>query len=319
MARKNDTGSTAAPDKAAAHLDGAARPDRQARPADPRAAQQAGRDRRADRQGESGAGRRGLLRGPRRGGARERPRGEQGAARRRDDQGDLPRTHQRVAGAPEGSRRSPTSGRSTATATSPRSSGSARRRVQPLGEHRGGVRGGRSAGTPISASCRWRTRPTAASPTRSTCSSGCPAAEDLRRDPAAGPPPPAGQLRAVGGAPGLQQGAGAVAVPQLAVARTCRRRRCTRCRAPRTRPGWCRPSRTSRPSPAGRRRCATGSASCRQNIEDSPYNETRFAVIGADRLGPDRQRQDGADVPDQPHARGAGRRAERRSRRTRST
>ncbi len=35
-----------------------------------------------------------------------------------------------------------------------------------------------------------------------------------------------------------------------------------------------------------------------QNIEDSPFNETRFAVIGPTDSGQDRQRQDGADVPD---------------------
>ena len=42
---------------------------------------------------------------------------------------DLPRTHQRLAGHAEESRRSHSSGRSTATATSRRSSGSARRSV----------------------------------------------------------------------------------------------------------------------------------------------------------------------------------------------
>ena len=54
----------------------------------------------------------------------------------------------------------------------------------------------------------------------------------LGRGAAAHPPQPAGQLRAAGNPPGLQQAAGAVAVPQLAEQERAARHACARCPAP---------------------------------------------------------------------------------------
>ena len=70
------------------------------------------------------------------------------------------------------------------------------------------------------------------------------------------------------------------AVPQLADARTCRTRRCTRSPARPTRPSSSR--REPNVAAVASRQAAVryGISILCHNIEDSPFNETRFAVIG---------------------------------------
>ena len=105
------------------------------------------------------------------------------------------------------------------------------------------------------------------------------------RGPAADPSQPAGQLRAAGNPPGLQQAAGAVAVPQLAEQERAARARCKEVSstADAGRAGPARAGRRGRRQPAGGR--ALRPAHPVRDIEDSPYNETRFAVIGHQKCG----------------------------------
>ncbi len=111
-------------------------------------------------------------------GARRRSAGphgpaEQRAAVRRQRAGRVPRNHQRFAGAGKENARGLSWARPIATAIWRPSIASGKRRI---GAGRDASRrcSKRSiAGMPISASCRSKTPPTAASPTRSTCSPAC--------------------------------------------------------------------------------------------------------------------------------------------------
>ena len=158
-----------------------------------------------------------------------------------------------------------------------------------------------TAARPTSAWCRSKTRPTAASPTRSTCSPGCRCSicgeVQLRIHHNL-----LGTCRAIGDRRGLQQAAGPVAVPQLAgqapaAARTIEvTSTSTAAQLAQDKPG------------------AAAIASLQAGVHygldvlaaehrGQPGNITRFAVIGDGTAPRTRQRQDGADVRDRASAR----------------
>ena len=105
------------------------------------------------------------------------------------------------------------------------------------------------------------------------------------RGPAADPSQPAGQLRAAGDPPHLQQAAGAVAVPQLAGEERAARDPERGVEHGRRRPSW--PRREPGAAAVASRQAAVhyGLRILFPNIEDSPHNETRFAVIGHQEAG----------------------------------
>ena len=126
-----------------------------------------------DRQGQERPRHGGLFAGPRRRSFSERPGGQQGPARRGNHSGHLPRDHERLASIAEGAQgRLPRSGVQL-TAIWPPSSGLGSRSnscglaASPRSSRRS------TAAMPTSASCRWRTPPTAGSPTRWRCSCAC--------------------------------------------------------------------------------------------------------------------------------------------------
>ena len=108
---------------------------------------------------------------------------------------------------------------------------------------------------------------------------------DLRRGAAADSSQFAGQLRAAGDSPRLQQAAGAVAVPQLAEQEFAAGAAARSVQHGRRRPSW--PRREPGAAAVASRQAAVsyGLRILFADIEDSPHNETRFAVIGHQKCG----------------------------------
>ena len=196
------------------------------RPGAGRAPEPAGRDRRPDRPGQAGARARGLVAGPRGGGARQAswPRAE----------GPLPAETLRLIFRElmSGSRRC--SGCSGSPASGPKYSYShlaavakfgAGGRVRPGRHDRRGLRGGQPPPRPVR---RRAAGELDRRPDRRHARHVRPAAaaQDPRRGPAAGPSLPAGQLRVGAGPAGLLQGRRRCRSAGTGWARTCRRRRC---------------------------------------------------------------------------------------------
>ena len=305
MTRKNDRAADRRPRPP--QPEGPARPDRQARPANPRAL-----NKRAALAGEIGKVKadRAARSSP---AAREEEvlnnvlAANKGPLARGHPPGHLPRTHQRLAGpAEESEDRLPRAG---VQLQPPRGPGPVRRggRVHPHGHHRGGVRGSASASTPTTASCRWRTRPTAASPTRSTCSSAC------RRSRSA-PRSACGCITTCWPTASRRRSAASTARPQAL----------SQCR------NWLSKnvphatlhevSSTADAAKLAQTEPNAAAVASRQAAVQYGLNilcpQHRGLAVQRDavrrhrpgRQRQDRQRQDGDDVPDQPHARGAGRR-----------
>ncbi len=82
------------------------------------------------------------------------------------------------------------------------------------------------------------------------------------------------------------------------LSKSLRRPRASKSRVRPTRRNWCGPNRTSAVVASRERPCGRVIEIRATNIEDSPFNETRFARNRADRFCPHREGQDGADVSD---------------------
>ena len=128
------------------------------------------------------------------------------------------------------------------------------------------------------------------------------------RGSAARPPQPAGQLRADGDPPGLQQAAGPVAVPQLAAQERAAGDAARSVEHGDGGPARADASRARPRSPAGRRRCSTGCASCSRTSRTRRTTRRGSPSSATHDSGADRQRQDGPHVPDPAQPGLAGRR-----------
>ena len=135
-----------------------------------------------------------------------------------------------------------------------------------------------TAATSSSASSRWRTRPTAGSPTPWRCSSACRASRSAPRSGC-------GSIIACSAAASGARCGGSTPRPRpcrsagTGWARTCRRRRSIAWSRRPPPPSWRSARSSPPPSPAAPRRRRYGLNVLAANIEDQSHNVTRFAVI----------------------------------------